>query len=71
MLTQRRGKLLFEVRKLKRETKIAKFYSDEEGRISIKIGTDGRVVRVTDTHEEGSANIKTWTVAELLDEINK
>ena len=36
MLTQRRSKLLFEIRKLKKSGKIMKFYSDVEGRISIK-----------------------------------
>ena len=71
MLTQRRGKLLFEIRKLKKATKISKFYSDEEGRISFKIDAKDKPVRVTDVYEEGSTKLKTWTVEELLNEISK
>ena len=65
MLTGRRGQLLFEIRKLKRDKKIAKFFSDEFGGISIQIRRDDNKVRVTDILQEGS-KLKTWTLDELL-----
>ena len=65
MLTGRRGELLFEIRKLKKDGKIAKFYSDEEGNISIQINRGDRKVKVTDTIQEGSNKLKTWTLEEL------
>ena len=68
MLTQRRSKLLFEIRKLKKAGKIVKFYSDEEGRISIKReGSDKQ--RVTDFFEKGSSQLKTWQLEDLHSEI--
>ena len=65
MLTSRRGQLLFEIRKLKKDGKIAKFYSDEEGCISIQIFKGDKKVKVTDTILEGTNKIKTWTVEDL------
>ena len=65
MLTGRRGQLLFEIRKLKRDKKIAKFFSDESVGISIQIRRDDSKVRVTDIFQEGS-KLKTWTLDELL-----
>ena len=65
MLTGRRGELLFEIRKLKREGKIAKFFSDEEGSISIQINKGERKIKVTDTVQEGTNTLKTWTVDDL------
>ena len=65
MLTGRRGELLFEIRKLKRDQKIAKFFSDEFGGISIQFNRGEKKVRVTDIFEKGS-KLKTWTVEELL-----
>ena len=65
MLTGRRGELLFEIRKLKREGNIAKFFSDEEGSISIQINKGERKIKVTDTVQEGTNTLKTWTVDDL------
>ena len=64
MLTGRRGELLFQIRKMKKEKKIAKFYSDESGGISIQFSKGGRKVRVTDIFQEGP-KLKTWTLDEL------
>ena len=67
MLTQRRGKLLFEIRKLKKAKRIFKFYSDEEGSISIKKNKeDKKNKKVTDFYE--NKKLKTWTVEDLLAE---
>ena len=68
MLTQRRSKLLFEIRKLKKSGKIMKFYSDEEGRISIKKERSDKK-RVTDFYEKGSSKLKTWQLEDLHAEI--
>jgi len=65
MLTSRRGELLFKIRKMKKEGKIAKFYSDEDGSISIQIARGERKIKVTDTILEGTNKIKTWTVDEV------
>ena len=65
MLTSRRGELLFQIRKLKKEKKIAKFYSDEFGGISIKFSNGDKKIKITDVVKEGS-KLKTWTLDELL-----
>ena len=65
MLTGRRGELLFQIRKLKKEKKIAKFFSDESGSISIKFSMGEKKVKVTDIFHEGP-KLKTWTLDELL-----
>ena len=65
MMTARRGELLFEIRKLKKEGKIKKFYSDEEGNISIKLNVGENTIRVTDVFNEGSKKLRTWTLDEL------
>ena len=66
MLTPRRGELLFQVRKLKRNERIAKFYSDEEGSISIKLNRGDSIIRVTDIFSEGTKKLRTWTIEELM-----
>ena len=65
MLTKRRSKLLFNIRKLKQNDKIYKFYSDEDGCISIKAKPGDRNTKVTDVVTEASAKLKTWTDEEL------
>ena len=50
---------------MKKDGKIAKFYSDEEGCISIQIVKGDKKVKVTDTILEGTNKIKTWTVEDL------
>ena len=65
MLTPRRGELLYEIRKLKKDGRINKFYSDEEGSISIKLNRGENKVRVTDIFD-GSGKLKTWTLGELF-----
>lgn len=67
MLTKRRSRLLFEIRQLKKSERVFKFYSDEEGCITIKGKEGDRNKRITDIAVEGSGKLKTWTVEELLD----
>ena len=65
MLTPKRGELLFQIRTLKREGRISKFYSDEDGYISIKLRNGDNITRVTDIFTEGTKKLKTWTIGEL------
>ena len=65
MLTPKRGELLFQIRTLKREGRISKFYSDEDGYISIKLKNGDNITRVTDIFIEGTKKLKTWTIGEL------
>jgi len=41
-LTKRRSNLLFEVRKLKKDNKLSKFFTDENGHIKIRIGANDK-----------------------------
>ena len=66
MLTKRRSKLLFNIRKLKQDNKIFKFYSDEDGSITIKVKPGEKNMKVTDISTEGSSKLKTWTDEELM-----
>ena len=66
MMTPRRGELLFQIRNMKRDGRISKFYSDEEGNISIKLKIGEGNIRVTDIFTEGTKKLKTWTLEELF-----
>ena len=46
-LTKRRSSILFHLRTLKREGKIAKFYSDEGGAIAIRVRDGANKIRLT------------------------
>jgi len=50
---------------LKKDKKIAKFFSDESGGISIQFSKEDKKVKVTDILHEGP-KLKTWTLDELL-----
>ena len=65
MMTPRRGELLFEIRNLKRSGRIFKFYTDEDGNISIKLNRGENIIRVTDVFSEGSNKLRTWSLDEL------
>ena len=67
MMTKRRSRLLFEIRQLKKAERVFKFYSDEEGCITVKGKEGDRNKRITDIAVEGSGKLKTWIVEELLD----
>ena len=66
MLTKKRSKLLFEIRKLKRAGTVSKFYSDEDGTISIRIAKDNRSEKVTNIRNKESSHQAILTVQELL-----
>ena len=46
-LTKRRSKLLYKIRQLKKSGKISKFYSDENGMLTVKMEEGGEKVKVT------------------------
>lgn len=66
MLTKRRSALLFEVRKLKRTEKIARFYSDESGIISIKMKTTDENLKLSSFCQTRNSPVLTYTIPELL-----
>ena len=63
MLTKRRSSLLYEVRQLKKDEKIKKFFSDENGSISIKIGEIKEKIASKVNKETGE--VSTITLEEL------
>ena len=66
MMTARRGELLYEIRNLKKQGKIKKFYSDEEGDIAIKLNNGDNTIKVTDVFTDSSKKLRTWTLEELF-----
>jgi hypothetical protein len=67
-LTKKRSKLLFEIRKLKRAGKVTKFYSDEDGVISVRLANNNnKNERVTNIRNKETSFLSTMTVEELLE----
>ena len=64
-LTRRRNNLLYEVRQLKRQDKVAKFYTDENGGIKVLFKLGGRKERITSITNKVNSNIKTLNIHEL------
>ena len=66
MLTRRRSGLLYDVRKLKKDGDIEKYFSDENGNISIQIKKENKEKKkVINTFEENSEGVKTLTTEEI------
>ena len=70
MLTKRRNELLYEVRKLKRAKKIDKFFSDDRGHITIKLGEKSEKISSVPL-ETNKTILKTYTLPELETLINQ
>ena len=66
-LTRKRNGILYEVRQLKKASKISKFYTDENGQISVKIGEDGTKIKVTYVAKNKDEAPKTLTKEEILE----
>ena len=64
MLTRTRNNLLYAVRQLKKKTNITKFFTDENGNISVKVGDKGKE-RVTYFFDETANVMRTLTTEEL------
>ena len=60
MLTKRRGSLLYEVRQMKKVGRISRYYSDENGAISIKVNSKDKSKKLSSIHQAGSSTVKTY-----------
>ena len=69
-LTRRRNNLLYEVRQLKKQNKVAKFYTDENGAIKVLFKLGGKKERITSITNKNSSFIKTLTTNELKNRAN-
>ena len=65
MMTRRRSSLLFEVRRLKKQKKIARYYSDEKGTITIKVKEGDTNIKLCSFYETKNSPVRTLTVAEM------
>ena len=65
MLTMRRSALLYEVRKLKKETKIDRYYSDEVGIISIKVKDKDANIKLTSFYKTKTSPVRSYQIPEL------
>ena len=70
MLTRRRNSLLYEVRKLKREGAIEKYWTDFNGAITIK-KDGGPKIKLTGITSKRDDTIRTYTSKEVRDEFGK
>ena len=66
MLTRRRSTLLYEIRKLKRTGKITKFFSDENGNISVHKDKEEKN-KITNRFEENAEGMKTLYIEEIVE----
>ena len=71
MLTRRRNSLLYEVRKLKRENAIFKYWSDFNGAITVNVEEGGAKQKLTCITNQKDHNIRTYTVREVKEELSK
>ena len=71
MLTRRRNTLLFEVRKLKREGCIFKYWTDFTGAITLKKDEGGPKVKITAITNRKDYTIRTYTVTEVKEEFGR
>ena len=71
MLTRRRNSLLFEVRKLKRDGNLFKYWSDFNGTITVKKEEGGPKQKLTSISNKKNYNIRTYTAKEVREEFGK
>ena len=71
VLTRRRNSLLYEIRKLKREGSIFKYWTDFTGVITVKKDEGGPKSRITAISNKKAFSIRTYTVAEVKEEFGK
>ena len=65
MMTKRRSSLLYEVRQLKKNKQIARYYSDEKGAISIKVKDGDSNIKLASYYPTKTSPVRTYTVQEL------
>ena len=71
MMTRRRSSLLFEVRQLKKQKKIARYYSDEKGAISIKVKAEDTNIKLASFYLTKNSPVKTYTIKELHQKVSE
>ena len=72
MLTKRRSHLLFEVRKMKQTKAIFKYYSDEDGNISMKVNqTDKKSEKLTNIRTKNTSMLKVMSVDEVHQKVQE
>ena len=71
MLTRRRNSLLYEVRKMKRDGEIFKYWTDFDGTITLKKDEGGLKTRLTSITTRKDFNVRTYTVREVKEEFTK
>ena len=64
-LTRRRAALLYDVRMLKKNKKIHKFFTDADGQITIKTTADSKKIKICLVWNKRDFSMKTDTTAEL------
>ena len=62
-MTKRRSALLYEARLMKKTGRIDKFYSDENGSISVKLGNEKQ--KIAGQKVEPTGEVKTYMIEEL------
>ena len=73
-LTKRRSNLLYTVRNLRKSNEIAKYYTDENGYITVMVKSKedgGKKQKVTYTVTKKGEENKTFLEAELMDFVKK
>ena len=71
MLTRRRNTLLYEVRKLKKENHIFKYWTDFNGSITIKKDEGGPKVKLTSITSRKDYSLRTYNGREVKEEFGK
>lgn len=66
MLTRRRNSLLYEVRRLKRDGEVFKYWTDFDGTITLKKDEGGLKTRLTSITTRKDFNVRTYTVREVV-----
>ena len=71
MLTRRRNSLLFEVRKLKRDGAVFKYWTDFDGTITLKKDEGGLKTKLTSITNRKDYNVRTYSTREVKEEFAK
>ena len=71
MLTRRRNSLLFEVRKLKRDGAVFKYWTDFDGTITLKKDEGGLKTKLTSITNRKDYNVRTYLIREVKEEFAK
>jgi hypothetical protein len=70
-LTKRRSHLLFEVRKLKQSKTIFKYFSDEDGNISMKVDKNQRTEKLTNIRIKNTSMLKIKSLDEMHQKVQE